>query len=99
MIPAGEMILETNPLICDRWCPQVPVETMETRIQVKKLPYMEILLQVSAGLHVFYSLNPYLHPYRISGAGNLHVRVKLSADFFTDFLWVPSVHLNQCYPL
>ena len=99
MIPAGEMILETNPLICDRWCPQVPVETMETRIQVKKLPYMEILLQVSVSLCVFYCLSPYIHLYGILGTGNLWIQVNLPAGFFTGFLWVPPIPPNPCYPL
>jgi len=35
MIPAGEMIPETNTPIRDGWCPQVPGETTVTRIQVK----------------------------------------------------------------
>jgi len=60
---------------------------------------MVILLRVSAGLRVFYSINPYLHLYGILGAGNLRVWVNLPAGFFTGFLRVPSVHPNPCYPL
>ena len=35
MMPAGEMILETNTPIRDGWCSWVPGETTETRTQVK----------------------------------------------------------------
>jgi len=56
---------------------------------------MAIFLQVSAGLQGFYSMDCYLHLYRILGSGNPQVQANLPAGFFMGFLQVPSA----CYPL
>ena len=46
MIPADEMILETNTPICDGWCPQVPGETTETWTQVKITLYGNFIVGI-----------------------------------------------------
>ena len=81
MIPTGEIVLETNASSYDRWCPQVPTETMETQIQVKITLY-DNFIAGTCGIHVFYSLNLCLHPCGILGAGDLQVQVNLPVVFF-----------------